>query len=459
MISFIAIDITLLILFTLFVVIFLYTRKHNLKREGWMYLYRTQLGVEAIEYISKKYGSALNKIKYLVITSGFVLMVSIIYLLGFTLYIYLQQAKDSAIAKIPAVFPLIPYFPKLFNLESFFPPFYFTYFIIGIAIIAISHEFSHGIYARLFNVKIKSTGFAFLGPFLGAFVEQDDKQMLKTTKVQQMTILAAGTFANVVMMILFGILLVLFFHLSYNPSGFIFNSYAISEINLSDIDSANNLSTGNLTFIPIQVNNKTFYATANSLSYSQNNNIDSVLVYDDSPAFKAKLSGAIIQVDNSKITSQAELSSALSSHKPRDTINIKTINSTEGITEYNITLGERDGKAYLGILSYPIQKKGAFGAIYNIFGKIKNQNTYYTPKFQSADFIYDLLWWVVILNLLVALFNMYPAGILDGGRFLMLTVWGLTGSKKAGEKTLSIMTWALLALVAIMMIKWVLVFF
>ncbi len=459
MISFIAIDITLLILFTLFVVIFLHTRKHNLKREGWMYLYRTQLGVEAIDYAAKKYSNILNKIKYIVITSGFILMASIIYLLGFTLYIYLQQAKDSAIAKIPAVFPLIPYFPQLFNLESFFPPFYFTYFILAIAIIAISHEFSHGIFARLFNVKIKSTGFAFLGPFLGAFVEQDDKQMLKTSKIQQMTILAAGTFANVIMMILFGMLLVLFFQASYTPSGFIFNSYAISEINLSEIDQANNLSSNNLTFIPIQVNNKTFYATQKSLAYSQNNNLNSLLVYDESPAFKAKLSGAIVQVDNTKITSQGELALALSSHNAGDKITIKTINNSEGITDYDITLAEKDGKAYLGILSYPQQKKGAFGAIYNVFGKIKNQNTYYTPKFQSADFIYDLLWWIVILNLLVALFNMYPAGILDGGRFLMLTVWGLTGSKKAGEKSLSVMTYVLLALVIIMMIKWVSVFF
>jgi membrane-associated protease RseP (regulator of RpoE activity) len=459
MISFIAIDITLLVLFTLFVIIFLYTRKHNLKREGLMYLYRTQLGVKAIEYTSKKYSHLLNKIKYLVIASGFILMASIIYLLGFTLYIYLQQAKDSAIAKIPAVFPLIPYFPQLFNLESFFPPFYFTYFIVAIAIIAVSHEFAHGIFARLFNVKIKSTGFAFLGPFLGAFVEQDDKQMVKTTKIQQMTILAAGTFANVLMMILFGIILVFFFHLSYTPSGFIFNSYSISEINISDINQVNNLSANNLTFIPISVNNKTFYATQKSLSYSKDNNIDTLLVYDDSPALKAKLSGAITKLDNYKVISQADLVFALSNYKPGDKVSIKTLNNSQEVTEYNITLSEKDGKAYLGILSYPTQRKGVFGSIYNMFGKVKSPNIYYTPNFQSADFIYDLLWWIVILNILVALFNMYPAGILDGGRFLMLTVWGISGSKKAGDKALSIMSYILLALVVVMMIKWISVFF
>jgi len=54
---------------------------------------------------------------------------------------------------------------------------------------------------------------------------------------------------------------------------------------------------------------------------------------------------------------------------------------------------------------------------------------------------------------------MYPAGILDGGRFLMLTVWGITGNKKAGDRALSVMTWILLALIAIMMLKWITVFF
>jgi hypothetical protein len=56
---------------------------------------------------------------------------------------------------------------------------YFTYWIVAIALVAIFHEGFHGIFARFYNIKIKSTGFGFLGPFLAFFVEQDDKQMQK----------------------------------------------------------------------------------------------------------------------------------------------------------------------------------------------------------------------------------------------------------------------------------------
>ena len=46
-----------------------------------------------------------------------------------------------------------------------------------------------------------------------------------------------------------------------------------------------------------------------------------------------------------------------------------------------------------------------------------------------AEFIYDFLWWIMIINLLVALFNMLPLGILDGGRFFQLTIEKFFGEK------------------------------
>ena len=64
-----------------------------------------------------------------------------------------------------------------------------------------------------------------------------------------------------------------------------------------------------------------------------------------------------------------------------------------------------------------------------------------------------------IINLLVALFNMLPLGILDGGRFFYLTVWGITRSEKVGKKAYSLMTWILLASLALLMVRWGLRFF
>ena len=83
MVSFYVYDITFLVLFSLWVVWFLYKRRKNLKREmGIAFLYRTQLGVKFIDYIAKKYHKFLNKLKYVIISVGFVLMAGIIYLLG-----------------------------------------------------------------------------------------------------------------------------------------------------------------------------------------------------------------------------------------------------------------------------------------------------------------------------------------------------------------------------------------
>lgn len=455
MVNFITLDLTLLVLFTIFVVIFLYTRKHNLKREGLMYLYRTKLGIKFIEWTSRKYSKILKPMQYLVIASGYILMVIMIFLLVKTLFIYFQQPADSPISKVPAVFPLIPYFPQIFNLDSFFPPFYFVYFIIAIAIIAVCHEFSHGIFARLNKIRILSTGFAFLGPFLGAFVEQDDKQMWKAKKIPQMAILAAGTFANVLVALFFILVMAVFFALVYSPAGFSFDSYSISVINASGINSVENISVNGQTFYKLNLQNNIFFAEPKLFSYALAKNLTQVVVFEDTPAFRAGLRGAIIQMDQSQIKSREDLQKALEIKNPKDNITIQTF-FNNSVETYSISLGERDGRAFLGVGIYPAKSSGISGAIYKSVSLIKKPNVYYKSRIGNlADFIYDLLWWIIIINFLVALFNMYPAGILDGGRFLLITVWGITGNKKYGEYVLKFMTWLLLAVIALMMVKWV----
>ncbi len=80
------------------------------------------------------------------------------------------------------------------------------YFIVGIMIGAIAHEFAHGVAARVENVKLKSTGiFAFL-LFFGAFVEPDEESLLSKSRRSQMRIMAAGALAN---MIAAGILIII----------------------------------------------------------------------------------------------------------------------------------------------------------------------------------------------------------------------------------------------------------
>ncbi len=74
-------------------------------------------------------------------------------------------------------------------------------------------------------------------------------------------------------------------------------------------------------------------------------------------------------------------------------------------------------------------------------------------------FIKDFLWWIFIINLLVALFNMLPVGILDGGRFFYLTILGITHSEKIAKKSFKIMTQLILLSLIVIMVKWALGFF
>jgi membrane-associated protease RseP (regulator of RpoE activity) len=468
MVNFIVIDLFLLVAFTIWVIWFIKTRKHNLHKEGWVYLYKTQLGQKSIEWTAKKFKKQLKPMQYLVILSGFILMILMVWLLILTIFIYFQQPDDSPVARIPAVFPLIPYFPQLFGLESVFPPFFFVSFMISIAIVAISHEFAHGIFSRLNNIKILSTGFAFLGPFLGAFVEQDDKQMVRASKFKQMAILAAGTFANVVMMVLFGIILVLFFMAAFTPAGFVFSTYATAPISLSQVDTVNGIPTNqvdhsllvNEDFLQLKINDTSYFATPAFYKLAKDNEVSRVLVFSDSPALNARLDQTILEFDFTQITSQEELSHAIEHHNPGDTVQVKTLSVAGEVTEHQVTLADNgEGQAFLGVGTFPRQGRGFLSKIYTFFTQVRDPNTYYESKIgSSGQFIYDIIWWIVIINLLVALFNMYPAGILDGGRFLMLAVWGATGSKKFGEYSLKVGTWLLLLAVAAMMTRWVFAF-
>ena len=123
---FIYYDLIFLAFFSVFVIFFLYRRKKNLKREGILYLYKTKIGIKFIEHVGKKYKKILNVLQYFSIATGYLLMIGILYILIFALYIYKQFPQVTQIIKAPPLLPLIPYFPKLFGVQSFFPPFYLS---------------------------------------------------------------------------------------------------------------------------------------------------------------------------------------------------------------------------------------------------------------------------------------------------------------------------------------------
>jgi len=449
--SFLAYDIGFFILFCLFVIVFIYVKRSKVKREGLIYLYKSKFGLKAIDYFGIKHKKLVSALEWPVIVICYITMAGMLYLLFRISYAFLKFPEFVRAVKIPPVMPLIPYIPEIFKIE-FLPPFYFTYWLVVLAVTAIFHEFFHGIFSKKNGVRIKKTGFYFLGPFTGAFVEPDENEVKKLSFRKQAAIFGAGSFANWILTIFFFFIMWGFFALTFHPSGVMFNSYAFSFINNSEIQQVIGESQisvdGLLNLTEIKANDKTCYV--------KNISEGIMAAYEDSPALKAGLSGVIIGINEDKIATYDGLRESLLKRSPGENITIKTLyNKTE--REYNIILGEKNDRPYIGILLISPVSSGIFGRVRSWLTFFKEPNTEYAPqstRFRDLTiFIYNLLWWITFINLSVALGNMLPLGIFDGGRFFHVTMKKLTNETLA-RKILMFVTYALLFLFLLLMISW-----
>ena len=96
------------------------------------------------------------------------------------------------------------------------------------------------------------------------------------------------------------------------------------------------------------------------------------------------------------------------------------------------------------------------GQITDFFNFSKKPGTNYEPRFNGdfVLFIYNLIWWLALINLSVALINMWPVAIFDGGRFFMLSVWAVTGSEKFAMSAFKVVTYLILGSLALLMLGW-----
>ena len=469
--SFIVYDIVLLVLFVIAVSIFLYSKRKNLKREGLLFLYRTSWGIKLINYVGNKYKKTLSVLSYVSIGIGYILMIAMLYLFGKLIWVYVAFPQIVQQIKVPPIMPLIPYLPQMFKIEGL-PPFYFTYWIIIIAIIAITHEFAHGIFAVRNKVKIKTTGFGFfpffLPIFLAAFVELDEKKMVKKKNFSQRAILSAGTFANVITAIFFFVILWIFFSLAFTPAGVVFDSYAASLVPISNISSVNGITLDNPYYEKIlelsndeelnkiEANEKTYLAPMKLLE-QQKNNEGEIILYDDAPAIRAGLVGAITHINGVKINKLEDISTELVKYSPGDKI-IISATTGEKTKDYEIVLEENPNnknKPWIGIGFAYQERSGVVGKIIDALSSFKKSNIYYEPKFgEWNSLVYNLLWWIILISISVALVNMLPLGLFDGARFFYLTALLITKNEKNAKKILSAISYLLLFLVVVIMFFW-----
>ena len=181
-----------IILFYLTIIVLAYINRKKIEVQAKIiFLYRMKWGLKWMDKYSSKYREWVILLGYIGVGAGFVGLVFISYMLIKNLY-QLFLVPDT-ISGVSLVLPGVEV-PGLGILP-------FWHWIIAIFIIAIVHEFAHGIVARAHNIKVKNTGIVLFGPIIGAFVEPDEQNLSKQSDIKQYSVLAAGAFSNVLLAI------------------------------------------------------------------------------------------------------------------------------------------------------------------------------------------------------------------------------------------------------------------
>ncbi|MBN1157196.1 site-2 protease family protein [Candidatus Woesearchaeota archaeon] len=361
--------------FVLSLSIFLYFKRERIQVQKILYpvlyflMYRTKHGLKLMDSIAKRCRKAVRAFGYAGIVVGFAGMLVITYEL-------LKNIQQIFITRqaVPGVGVVLPIPVK----GVFYVPFF--YWIISIFVVALFHEFSHGVVARSWNLKIKSSGIAFLGiiaPVLpAAFVEPDEKQVKRRPHREQLSVFAAGPFMNIILGFLFlGILL------------FVMAPLVNSMVQFEGIEIDSLARQNNLTF----------------------------------PAEAAGMEpGEIITaIDGVQITASENFTAVLSSKKPGDTVLVETNKSSYAVVlEAN---PENKSVAYLGVLVKPKS---------SIKQELKERYSFLPSV---AIWVLGLVYWLFLLNFGIGLFNLVPLGPVDGGRMIQLVFHRLFGEKKGNK--------------------------
>jgi len=330
-------------------------------------LYRTLWGIKFIKRMAEKYRQWVILVGYIGVGAGYVGLVLISILLIFNLYNIF--AKPDVASGVSLVLPGINV-PGIGILS-------FWYWILAIFIIAVVHEFGHGVVAKAHNLKIKSTGLVVLGPIIGAFVEPDEKKVEKQKDIVQYSVFAAGPFFNIVLGVAALLLLSFVFTplqgIFVEPAGFSFGQY-----------------------------------------YGP-----------DYPAEKSGLKPGMIinQLGDKEIKDYMGFYNVAFCASPGQKMTIGTNQgSFSMITTENPDNSE---KAFIGVKDFKNEL---------VLKEKYKDSVFYKSLYYVIDWLAVFMKWLYLLSLGIGLFNLLPLPIVDGGRILRLTFEKVYGKKKGVKK-------------------------
>ncbi len=354
------------VIFYLLLGFFFYLKRRKLAVQAkFILLYRLKWGLKWMDKYARKFREWIILAGYIGVGAGYLGLIFISCLLIRNLFDLVT--KPGAVSGVSLVLPGVNV-PGLGVLP-------FWYWVLAIFIIALVHEFSHGVVARAHHIPVKNTGIVLLGPIIGAFVEPDENKLRKESDIKQYSVLAAGSFANILLAVAAILLLnLLFFPLQQSlvePTGFTFDSYV----------------EGDFPFAQVGIEPGTL----------------------------------IVGINELPISSFQEFSEELAYHRAGEEITIRT---AEG--EHSLVLAaspDNPKKGFMGIKE--IRNEFEF--------KEKFSAGFLSGVYYSLSWLNGFLRWLFILSLGIGLFNLLPLPIVDGGRMVQVFLHQWKGSEK-GER-------------------------
>jgi membrane-associated protease RseP (regulator of RpoE activity) len=370
------------VIFYLVFAIFLYIRRKKVEVQGKViFLYRTERFNKLMKKIANLSPRFWRYFGYAAIPVGFIMMSLVFVLLSW------QTWRILTIPNIGPQAQLLLPGPSTLSVG----PIQFIsigVFLFALLIIFVVHEGMHGIVASAWKVKIKNSGIGLMAIIPLAFVEPDEKQLMKKPLKAQLSVFAAGPMANFVAS-MFLILLV-------------------------------------FGMVP---------AAAGLVNVLPGAKIDSVVAGFPAEQAGIQAGDVVIEANGKSVNSTQDLAASLTAVTPGGTVILKTAENSFDIK--TVASPQNASKAYMGIVfkqnfqyDQKLVAKFGEGFVSNVYAGLQN--------------LINLFNITALLNFLIGAINLLPLGPIDGGRMAHSTLQKFM--KKKANKAFAFLTYASLAL-------------
>ncbi len=316
----------------------------------YLLLLRTKMGLKFIDRFSSKHREAIKLFGYSCIGIGFLGMIVILVSMAVSVFLIFFRPEVQNVG-----FGLVLPFTNIPGLGYLS----FWHFIISIFILALIHEFAHGVVARAHGLEVKSSGIgviSLLAPLVPvAFVEPDEETMQKKDDYVQYSIFAAGPVVNILFAVLCALLL-------------------------------------SFVFTPVQE------------KITEPVGFSFTLTNSSLPAAQAGIvPGIINSINNHTVKDFYDFQYKMICIRPDEEITLNTSNGTYSLV--TTTAPDDNERALIGITAVQNERK------------IKDK---YKPISGTFSWFQGLFRWLFNLNLAIGLVNLLPLLIVDGGRMFQI---------------------------------------